>query len=94
MLGALLGKATPSKIGTAVRKGSRVLKERGDISRAQEHVKQIEADIEDLEYELEDKIDQLSSNYDIGTCQIDTISIKPRKSDIDIEQCAIVWKVI
>ncbi len=94
VLGALLGKATPSKIGTAVRKGSRVLKERGDISRAQEHVKQIEADIEDLEYELEDKIDQLSSNYDIGTCQIDAISIKPRKSDIDIEQCAIVWKVI
>jgi hypothetical protein len=94
VLGALLGKTSPSKIGTAVRKGSRVLKERGDMSRAQGRVKQIEADIEDLEYELEDKIDALASKYRVENYTVDSVSIKPRKSDIDVEQCVIVWKVV
>jgi hypothetical protein len=94
VLGALLGKASPSKIGTAVRKGSKVLKERGDMSRAQERVKQIEADIEEVEYELEDKIDALASKYSVENYSVDSVSIKPRKSDIDVELCAIVWRVV
>lgn len=94
VIGALFGKASPSKIGTAVRKGSKVLKERGDISRAQERVSKIEADIEDLEYEIEEKIELLASKYTIESCEIETVPIKPRKSDIDVEQCAIVWRVV
>lgn len=94
VLGALFGKTSPSKIGTAVRKGSKVLKERGDISRAEERLNKIQTDIEDLEYELEDKIDALATNYDIENCEIEIVTIKPKKSDIDVEQCAIVWKVM
>lgn len=93
VLGALFGKSSPTKIGTAVRKGSKVLKERGDVSRAQERVDQIKADLEELEYELEDKIDQVASNYDIENYEIETVPIKAKKSDIDVEQCAIVWRV-
>lgn len=93
VLGALFGKASPTKIGSALKKGNKVLKERGDMSRAEERMTEIEADIEALEYELEDKIDALSEKYMIENYEIQNFSIKPRKTDIDVELCALVWRV-
>lgn len=93
VLGALFGRATPTKIGRAFKKGSNILKERGDVSRAQERVAKIEDDIEALEYELEDKIDKINEKYTIENCKIEAFKIKPRKTDIDVEACAVVWRV-
>jgi len=93
VLGALFGKASPTKIGSVLRKGSKVLKERGDMSRAQERIVAIQEDIEALEYELEDKIDVLNEKFDVENCEIEEFKIKPRKTDINVELCAIVWRV-
>ena len=93
VLGALFGKASPAKIGSALRKGSKVLKERGDMSRAEERMAEVEEDIEALEYELEDKIDTLSEKYMIENYEIENFSIKPRKTDVDVDVCAVVWRV-
>jgi hypothetical protein len=93
ILGALFGRKSPSRIGSAIKKGSKALKERGDISRAEGRVAEVETQIEDLEYALEEKIDMLSEKYNIDNCEIENFAIKPRKSDIDIDLIAIVWKV-
>ena len=93
VLGALFGKASPAKIGSALRKGSKVLKERGDMSRAEERLVSIEEDIEALEYELEDKIDALNEKFDIENYEVETFKIKPRKTDIDVELCAVAWRI-
>jgi len=93
VLGALFGKATPTKIGRTLSKGRKVLKERDDISRAQARMVEVEDDIETLEYALEDKIDTLNEKYTIENYEIENFSIKPRKTDIDVEVCAVVWKV-
>ncbi len=94
VLGALFGRPSPTKIGRAVSKGSKILKERGDMSRAEERMVSIEEEIEALEYELEDKIDALNEKYNVDNCEIETFGIKPRKSDIDVEICAVVWRVV
>lgn len=93
VLGALFGKPTPTKIGRALNKGRKVLKERGDISRAQERMLEVEADMESLEYELEDKIDALHEKYSMDNYEIERFSIRPRKTDIDVEVCAVVWRI-
>ncbi len=93
VLGALFGRSTPTKIGRAVSKGGRILKERGDISRAEERMVAIQDDIEALEYELEDKIDVLNEKFNIENCEIEVFKVKPRKSDIDVETCALVWRI-
>jgi hypothetical protein len=93
VLGALFGKASPTKIGSALRKGSKILKERGDMSRAEERMAAVQDDIEALEYELEDKIDALHEKYNVDNCEIETYRMKLRKTDIDVENCAIVWRV-
>jgi len=91
VLGALFGKTSPTKIGRAVSKGGRILKERGDMSRAEERVAKVKDDIDALNDEFEEKIDSLSEKYDIEQCEIERFRIKPRRTDIDVESCAIVW---
>jgi len=93
VLGALFGRPSPTKIGRAVSKGSKILKERGEMSRAEERMVSIKEEIEALEYELEDKIDALNEKYNADNCEIERFSIKPRKTDIDVEICAVVWRV-
>jgi hypothetical protein len=93
VLGALFGRASASKIGRAVNKGGKILKERGEMSRAQERVSSIQDDIEVLSDELEEKIDRLYEKYDIEQCVISEVKIKPRRTDIDVHSCALVWRV-
>ena len=89
VLGALFGKSRAS-IGRA---GSRVLKERGDVSRAQERVDKIKEDLQALEEELEDKVDELSDQYDIDNVEIEEFAIRPRKTDVQVNDIAVVWKI-
>ena len=63
------------------------------MSRAEERMATIQADIEALEYELEDTIDAINEKYNVDNCSIETYSMKPRKTDIDVELCAVVWRV-
>ncbi len=93
VLGALFGKTSVTKIGRAVNKGGKILKERGEMSRAEERVSAIEEDIELLEDELSEKTDQLQEKYDIDHYEVSQLRIKPRWADIDVENCAIVWRV-
>jgi len=92
VLGALLGRKSATSIGRAINKGSRAYKERGQLSRAQQYVEEIKEQIDDLEMELEEKIDELSEQYDPENHPIETFTIKPKKSDIEIERIAIVWR--
>ena len=84
---------TPTKISRAIKKGSNVLKERGDMGRAEEKVLQVQESIEALQDELDEKLDQLNDKYNVENCDIEPFSIKPRKTDIDIKSCALVWRV-
>jgi len=93
VLGALFGRTSPTKIGRAFKKGSNILKERADMSRAEERMASIHTDMEALEYELEDSIDNINEKYNIDNCEIETYRMKPRKTDIDVELCAVVWRV-
>ncbi|OOZ48354.1 hypothetical protein BOW39_10970 [Solemya velum gill symbiont] len=87
ILGALLGRS-PSTIATA---GTSVLKERGDVGRAEERVKKYQADIEELGYELEEKLDEVAEEYDPDNIEIEEFAIKLRKTDIVVDGIALVW---
>ncbi len=91
VLGALFGRTSSASVGRVLRRGSRVLKERGDISRAQERVEKINDDIELLTDELEDKIDDLINKFDIDSIEIETFAIKLRRTDIEVDEIAVVW---
>ncbi|MCK5917943.1 MAG: DUF87 domain-containing protein [Cocleimonas sp.] len=92
VLGALFGRSSSASVDRILSRGSRVLKERGDISRAEERVEKVKDDIEQLMDELEDKIDALTDNFDIDNIAIETFAIKLRRTDIEVDEIAIVWQ--
>ncbi len=92
VLGALFGRKSVASIGRAINKGSRAYKERGQLSRAQERVVEVQEKIADLESELEEKIEALSDRYALENHPVETFTLKPKKSDISIESIAIVWR--
>ncbi len=93
VLGALFsGSSNASKIGKVVSHGSKLFKDSSDISRAKEKAELIKNEIKELEEELEKRADEIASLYVIENYEIESIIIKPRKSDIDITLCAVVWR--
>jgi hypothetical protein len=93
VLGALFGHRSTAKIGSTLSKGSRILKEKGDVERAQQRIDEVKEKIEALADELQDKIDELDERFDIDTCEIETFWIKPRRSDVVIKEIALVWRI-
>ncbi|MEZ6050084.1 MAG: hypothetical protein R3C02_01660 [Planctomycetaceae bacterium] len=41
--------------------------------------------------ELDERIDQIKAEFDAETIEIEPYEIKPRKSDIDVENVALLW---
>jgi len=93
VLGALFsGSSNASKIGKVVSHGSKLFKDSSDVNRANEKAELIKGEIQELEEELEKRADEIASLYVIENYEIESITIKPRKSDIDITLCAVVWR--
>ena len=93
ILGALFGRTSSAKLGHAFSKGSRAYKDRGDIGRAEEALHEIHEEMELLAEELEEKIDKLAEKFNVDNIKIKDASMKPKKSDIDVEEFSIVWVV-
>jgi hypothetical protein len=85
--------SSAAKVGRAIRGGSKVLKEKSDVERAEARVAEIEEKIEALREELETKLDTLEEKYNLSNYPIERFFIKPRRRDIEIETIALVWRV-
>jgi len=92
IVSALFGRKSISKIGTAVSRGSRALKERGDLSRAEQKLEDLKEKQLDLEEQLEEKLEELNDKCSLDNYEIDTIFIKPKKSTIDTQEIALLWR--
>ena len=96
ILGALLGRKKLSvtnmgRAGTAARSAGRIGKESGDVSRAEESLEVLQQRKTDLENEFAQETSRLQAEFDPAATTIDRVQVKPRKSDIDVTQMALVW---
>ena len=94
ILGALFGRKTVSvgNIGratTAARGAGRVLKEREDVTRAQETVAAVQQAKSDLEAELQSEVATLEARGE--SAELETVALKPKKTDVRVRLCALVW---
>ncbi len=97
VLGALFGKktfssSTISKGASALKKGKSVLKERNDVKNTESLILDIQQDIEQLELDLQNEIEKIQDQYQSENYEIKSIFIKPRRSDISIEDMALLWE--
>jgi len=96
LLGGLLGRkavslGTMGRATTAARGISRSMKESADVARAGETVEAITKQLQDLNAQLETEIGELTAASDPLTEKLETISIKPKKKDINVRLLALAW---
>lgn len=96
ILGALLGRkrisvTNANRLGTAARGAGRIGRESDDVSRAEESLEGLRQRHADLENEFEQETSRLQGEFDPAVAVIDRVQIKPRKSDIDVTEMALVW---
>jgi hypothetical protein len=96
ILGAFLGRKVVSsgstyRMGSAMKKASRMKKEKMDIRRAQERAESIRQQLADLEIRLQEDIDNVGTIFDLQLMPLKEIRIKPKSSNITLEVFGIGW---
>lgn len=96
LLGAFTGRKLTAKsnlgrAATAARSASRSMSQRGDVNRAEESVEALQKQLEDLEAEFQAETAEMEASSDPANEILETRSIKPKKADIQVQMCALVW---
>ena len=96
LLGAFLGRKTVSantigRATTAARGVGRSIKESQDAARAGETIGTLKAQLQDLEGEFTRETEALAAKMDPLTETLDTITIKPNKSNITVKLVTLTW---
>jgi hypothetical protein len=95
LLGALFGGRRSSALrqaSTAARRVGRASKERADVAHAEADVTALRSQIEEMEAELEAEVKTIEAELDPRTIRIESMAVKPRKTDIEVADMALVWR--
>jgi hypothetical protein len=82
----VLGRAT-----TTARGVSRTMRQSDDVGRAEENVAAISQRLADLEAEFRAEVETLERSFDPTTEQLETLSLKPTKANINVKLLTLVW---
>ncbi|QDT51044.1 AAA-like domain protein [Symmachiella dynata] len=96
ILGALFGRkiASRTNVGrasTSMRSAGRAAQQRSDVARAEEKVENLNEQVEDLQRQFEEDVDQLEEAFQVDALELEELSMRPRKSDIDVDEVALLW---
>jgi len=96
ILGAFLGRKTISatnigKATTAIRGAGRAIKESKDVSQAEENVAGLQQQLADLEAQFKTETDALAVATDPLNEKLETVSLKPSKSNISVRLITLAW---
>lgn len=96
LLSAFLGRkavsrSSMSKAATTIRGISRSRKESQDIERAGENVEALKQQLADLETEFSQETEDLASQLQAQSETLETVTIRPKKSNIKVELLGLGW---
>jgi hypothetical protein len=86
-IGGALGRAS-----AAARSAGRTFDERRDVKRAAESVEALQQQLADLNAELEAEVERLAGRFDPETEPLETVSLKPRKNDVEVRLLTLAWE--
>jgi hypothetical protein len=96
VLGAFLGRrnlsaANVNRAASAARAASRMGRESGDVNRANESLEALQQKQKDLQQQFDADAAALESRFDATVVPLRKVQVSPRKSDIAVEEVALVW---
>ncbi|MBI2480589.1 MAG: ATP-binding protein, partial [Planctomycetia bacterium] len=96
VLGAFFGRklasaTSVSRAATSMRSAGKMARERSDVARAEDTVESLQEQLVALEEEFERETKQLREQLTEDALELKELPIKPRKSDLTVEQVALAW---
>jgi hypothetical protein len=95
LLGGLLGRkaglGSITRGSSAIGKATSAYKQHQDVANADAKVAGLAAEIEALQKNLETEIARITAAYESANLTIETESLKPTKSDVKVDQVALLW---
>jgi hypothetical protein len=79
------------KAATAARGAGRTYQQAQDVTRAKENVEALQGQIAELEAELQAEVEAIGRTTDPLSEELETISVKPRKTDVTVRTVALAW---
>jgi hypothetical protein len=94
VLGAFLGRkrSTADSAGSALRKVGQMQKESSDAALARSALEEARHELEALNEQFESELSRLSETLDAQREELETIAIRPRSSDINVQYFGIGWE--
>jgi hypothetical protein len=81
-----MGRAT-----TAMRGAGSASRERDDLRRAEESVDALRGQRVEMEEEFAHETEALRDRFEIGSLEVETVAVAPRKADITIHRLVLAW---
>ena len=95
VLGAILGRrgkaTTVGRAATSARTMGRAAREKGDIKRAKEDLAAQHERLQDLDAEFREALAEVQTLADPSTLEVKEVPVRPRKTDISVDQLMLVW---
>jgi hypothetical protein len=92
VLGAIFGRGGIGRATTAARGAGRVAREREDVVRAEDQLRELEEARRALEIEVEEELRAHQSELQSEVADIEEVVVRPRKSDIEVTELRLAWK--
>lgn len=84
--GSMLGKAS-----SAAKGAGRAMQEGGDVSRAKETVAALQQQLAQLEEQFKTESEELAAHSEAQTEALETLTLKPKKTNISVQLVALAW---
>jgi hypothetical protein len=95
LLGSLFGKGvskgTISQAGTSIKNYGKISKDEQTAQQAQDTLESYLQQIQDLQTQRDNELMQYNLKGDASQVHVEKVIVRPRKSDISIENVAMVW---
>jgi len=97
LLGALVGRKVLSqtsvgKASTTIRRAGKISKEKKDVERAEERFSDLRSRLEELQGQFEEEVESVKTSFDPATEVFQTVTVRPRKSDIKVLLTGLGWE--
>ncbi len=99
ILGAFFGRKVASaanlgRAATAARSAGRISRESQDVDQATGSLESIQQQFADLQAELAMEIAKVQGELDPSVIALDSVEVKPRKTDTVVSEVALVWRAV
>ncbi len=91
LFGRKVGMGTLTRGSSAIGKATSAYKQHQDVTTANTKIIDISGEIQQLQSELEAEITKITASYELSALALETESLKPAKSDVKVDQVALLW---